>query len=375
MNKVLDKIKSAPEKPGVYIFKNRSGKPIYIGRSVNLKERLGSYPVSPDPKTKALLEESFSLEIVETETVIESVVKEVNLIKRHKPKYNVKEKDDRSFVYIEMAGSDWPYPRLRRERLLDEDSFRLGPFKSLKTARDLLLLTRKIFPFSTCKEGSGKPCFHRQISLCPGKCTGEISKKEYRKMMNDLLLFLKDDQKNLKKSAPERVELLKMIDDSLLISRDEAFSEEPRFPRIEGYDITHFGGKDQIGAMVLFRDGDFDKNGYRIFKIRGGSVGDDIASLSEVLERRLARKEWEYPDLFLVDGGTGQVKTFESILLKNEIDIPVIGISKYGGDRVVSSQTIDIDPDLFQTLRKVRDEAHRFANSFRKKAMSRRLVD
>ncbi len=375
MKNIVDKIKKAPESPGVYLFKNRSGHPLYIGRSVNLKERTASYLISKDPKVKALLKEAYSFSFVETDDLLEAVIKEVNLIKQHLPKYNVKEKDDRSFIYIEIDDSEWPYPKLKRERVLENNrSTLIGPFKSLKTAKDLLLLVRKVFPYSTCKKDSGKPCFHRQINLCPGKCTGEIKEKEYRKIIKNMTLFLKDKRKKseefLKKNAPERLELLKSIDDSLLINRDEGLSNFRQSLRIEGYDVTHFGGKNPAGAMVLFRNGDFDKNGYRIFKIKKAKPGDDIASLKEVIRRRIAHKEWEYPNLILVDGGRGQVNAFENILSENKVDIPVIGISKYKGDKIVLGKLSSLpdDSDLFNLLKMIRDEVHRFSNAYRKRS-------
>ncbi len=376
MKRIIDKIKKAPESPGVYLFKNRYGHPLYIGRSVNLKERTASYLVSKDPKVKALLKEAYSFSFVETENLLEAVIKEVNLIKQHLPKYNVKEKDDRSFIYIEIDSSEWPYPKLKRERLLkkDLDSIFIGPFRSLKTAKNLLLLVRKIFPYSTCKMESKKPCFHRQINLCPGKCTGEISKKEYQKIIKNMTLFLRDKKKRseefLKKNAPEKLKLLSSIDDSLLINRDESLLTFREFIRIEGYDVTHFGGKNPAGAMVLFHNGDFDKKGYRIFKIKKAKPGDDIASLKEVIQRRIAHKEWEYPNLIIVDGGKSHVNAFEKILSENKIDIPVIGISKYKGDKIVSGRlsSPSNNPDLFNLFKMIRDEVHRFSNAYRKRS-------
>ncbi len=368
MKNIINKIKKAPIKPGVYFFKTRSGKPLYIGRSASLKDRLGSYLSSSDPKIKALLNESSSVSFIETENLLDAVIKEANLIKQYKPKYNVKEKDDRSFIYIEIKNSDWPYPRLTREKLLNKenDFFFLGPFKSLKTARNLLSLARKMFPYSTCSKGTqNKPCFHRQIELCPGKCTGEITEKEYRKNINNLILFLKGDKN--KSSVSRKLNALKQIDDHLFINRDEEEGEMWEFSRIEGYDVTHFGGKEASGGMILFRNGNFDKSGYRTFKIREAKPGDDIGSLKEVLRRRLNHKEWDYPDLIVVDGGKGQVNAFDNIISESGLKIPVIGISKYKEDKMVPGKMFSspFDAEFLNFLKMIRDEVHRFSNSFR----------
>ncbi len=377
---IEEKIKKSPDSCGVYIFNKKNGIPLYVGRSINLKQRLKSYVNSKEPKAKALIKESSSLTVIKTKSLIDAVIKEANLIKKFEPKYNVKEKDNRSFCYIEIVNEKWPYPQIIRERNIsfnkDKKSLIFGPFQSYKTAKNILSILRKIFPYSTCKENQKKPCFHYSINLCPGKCISEVTKKEYNKNIKYLSFYLKGERKKiesyLKKENPEKLKELKIINDFILSTNEENFLKKWKTTSIEGYDISHFSGKESVGAMVLFEKGNFNKKGYRLFKIKKAAPGNDIAALEEILKRRLKHKEWKYPDLILVDGGKAQVNIFEKIINNNKLKIPVIGIAKNKKEKIVLGKAkIDVsDSDFLNHLKKIRDEVHRFANSFRKKKMS-----
>jgi len=311
-NNLTQKIKKAPNSPGVYLFKNQKEEIIYVGRSVNLKKRLENYLHPKYFKTISLVKEAKSVSFKTTKNFLDAVILEANLIKKYEPKYNVREKDSRSFVYIVIPKKPWTYPMLVRGKQLEKYSPKktkaeiFGPFQSLGLTKNLLRLLRRIFPYSTCQLNASRSCFDYQIGLCPGKCIGIITEKEYQKNINNLILFLKGEKekvkKNLKKTSPEKIKLLENIDDSILISHEKEdfdFGEG----RIEGYDISHFSGKETFGAMVVFEDGDFNKNEYRLFKIRSAKPNDDLSALEETLERRLNHKEWTYPNLILVDGG------------------------------------------------------------------------
>jgi len=119
--------------------------------------------------------------------------------------------------------------------------------------------------------------------------------------------------------------------------------------------------------MVVFDGGDFNKSEYRIFKIKNANPGDDISSLVEVIERRLKHTEWRKPDIILVDGGKAQVNVFKKTIKKNGLNIPVLGISKYRGDKLILDDELEISDNFLNTLKMIRDEAHRFSNSFRNK--------
>jgi excinuclease ABC subunit C len=375
-----NKIKSSPLAPGVYIFKDKNKNIIYIGRAINLRNRLKNYLNPVDLRIKRMTEEAVFLDIKKTNNLLEAIILESNLIKKYEPFYNVKEKDNRSFVYIVIPKIKWSSPRIIRAREVDKyllsDAFVFGPLQSYFLAKNFLLILRKIFPYSTCVANQGKPCFHYQIGLCIGKCVGRISENDYQKLINALIDFLSNriekTKKFLKKYYPEKISLLNQIEDSSLIIRESSsFSLKQR---IEAYDISHFGGKETVGSLIVFENGDFNPSSYKRFKIRNAKKNDDLSALKEILSRRFNHSDWDFPDLILIDGGKTQVKTAEDVLENKKIKIPIVGIAKFNHDKLVFGKNIkksikDLLEISFETLRKIRDEAHRFANSYRKKLM------
>jgi len=378
--KIAQKIKKAPLAPGVYFFRNKDSETIYIGRAANLKNRLKNYLAPTDPKTKKMTEEAASVEWKTTKNLLEAIVLEANLIKKCQPFFNIKEKDNRSFIYIIIPQTKWPYPRIVRGRELSKfqphNTFIFGPLQSYSLAKNFLHSLRKVFPYSTCAFNSGRPCFHYQIGLCPGKCVNKISKTDYNKIIQAMINFLQGKIKKakifLKKNYPEKLKLFDQMEDAYLITNEE-FRLSPQL-KIEGYDISHFGGKETVGAMVVFQNQDIDPSQYRLFKIRNAPKNDDLLALAEMFERRLNHPEWPYPNLILVDGGREQVKIFEKVLAQRKISIPVVGISKFQNDKLIFGKMKKSVKDLVELskndLLKLRDEAHRFANNYRKKLMS-----
>ncbi len=383
-------------KPGVYLFLDRFGKPLYVGRATSLKRRVVSYfQKLQDSRLTEMINSAVKIKHHKTDNVLEAIILEANLIKKYWPKYNVKEKDDRSFIYIVIPrqarnkslktdGSTsltagFPRPFIVRKRELQKFSPNaavFGPYQSLSLIKNSLRIIRKIFPYSTCKIGSGKPCFDHQIGLCPGACAGKISKEDYQKNIENLILFLKGEKKKLLKKlksenpstssgqGPSVLLSLKHIQDVALISRDDFPSGQ--FSRIEGYDISHLTGKETVGSMVVFTGNVIDKTQYRLFKVREAPANDDLRALEEIITRRFNHPEWPWPDLILIDGGKPQIDYISKVLKKRNIDIPLVGISKFAGDKLVFTPKIKSSlKELIQatkgTLLKVREEAHRFA--------------
>ena len=382
---LIEKIKKAPKSPGVYLFKNKKGEVIYVGRAVNLKNRLENYPHPIDFKIRKMVDEVSDLKIKKTKNLLEAIVLEANLIKKYEPIYNTKEKDNRSFVYLVIPKIKWSYPRIIRQREVDKyllsDAFVFGPLRSYSLAKNFLLLIRKIFPYSTCKLNQEKPCFHYQIGLCSGKCLGKINENDYQKIIDALIEFLRGKIKKAKefifKNFPEKVHLFKNLEDSSLIISEPVFSLNKK---IEAYDISHFSGKETVGSLIVFENNDFNKSLYRRFKIKKAKPFDDLSALKEVLERRFNHREWRFPDLILIDGGKTQIKIAERVLEKNGLKIPVIGIAKFKNDKLIFGQNVkksvkELLEISFETLKKIRDEAHRFANSYRKKLFKIKIGD
>ncbi|HNV97083.1 MAG TPA: GIY-YIG nuclease family protein [bacterium] len=385
MNKLKNKIKSFPKKPGVYFFIDSKKKILYVGRATSLKNRVSQYfQKNIDPRIAEMVSLASDIKYIETENLLEAIILEAKNIKKFWPKYNIKDKDNRSFIYIVINKlSDYPTIKIIRERELDKFPINefviFGPYQSLYLIQNALKIIRRIFPYSTCKPNNGKPCFDYQIGLCPGTCISEISKVDYKKNISNIILLLSGEKnkliKKLSKDNPESVKALKHIQDvSLLVNENDL---NIKISRIEGYDISHFAGRETYGAMVVFEDSMSNKNEYRLFKIKNASPGDDERALLEMLERRLHHNEWQKPDLIMIDGGKPQVDFINRFFRQNNINIPIIGISKYDNGRLVFSNSLNknqkiLAENIKSTLLKVREEAHRFANRGRKVGMKNR---
>lgn len=369
-----------PLAPGVYLFK-KDEKVLYVGKAAILKKRVSSYFSQKNPKIKNLLSQANKIEYIKTDSVLEALVLEANLIKKYWPIYNVKEKDNRSFVYIiipHFKNTDFPYPIIVRGQQLKKyptDNFYIfGPYQSYTTVKKMLALVRRIFPYCTFPQ-SGRPCFYYQINLCPGACINKINKKDYQDIIKNIILFLEGKKKGLikkiQKDYPEKIRLLNQIQDSFLITKDNLRGDVfPKTLKIEGYDISHFAGEGAYGSMVVFKNNEPIKSEYRIFKIKKAKPKDDVGALEEVISRRLRHKEWPLPNLFLIDGGRGQVNGVYEVLKKARVFIPVVGLSKGKDkkDELIFKGTSKNMENLIiaskSLLQRVRDEAHRFALKF-----------
>jgi excinuclease ABC subunit C len=391
MADIKEKIKKFPKTPGVYLMKNAAGKIIYVGKATSLRDRVGSYFTQPhDQRIENLVAEISNIDYKKTPTVIEALILEANLVKKYLPKYNVKEKDDKSFLYVAFTKEKFPRIILLRglelERMTSTEKKQItklfGPYTSASSLRAALdILRRRIFPFRDCVVMAKKPCLYYSLKRCPAPCADLISAKDYRRLIRHLILFFEGKKekviKNLKKemSAASREEdfekaarlrnqifSLEHIQDVAVITADTLFPERSRakskdrpstgrghnfiniFGRIEGYDISNISGTSATGSMIVFEDGKPNKNEYRKFRIKSISTPNDVAMMKEVMSRRLAHsgkknnqslpvtKIWPLPDLILVDGGWGQINAVREILTEKKIKIPVLGIAK-GFDR------------------------------------------
>jgi len=418
--KLTQKLNKLVDKPGVYFFKDKQGNIIYIGKASSLKRRVKSYFMrAGDIKTEKLVSEIFDLEIEETPSAIEALILEAELIKKYKPKYNIREKDDKSFIYIGITREDYPKPilirghELKAFRQTQRISIFFGPFTSTGSLREALKILRGIFPWSECKPNQNRPCFYYGIKKCPGVCVGKISKMDYKKNIDNLKLFLKGERKALlkklaqdMKKASKRQEFelagelrnkiyaLNHIRDISLIKNNNNWSpgnqqyncspgnqqyEEMKYNamgRIEGYDISNISGTNAVGSMVVCNMGEMDKSEYKKFKIKNFNTPNDIGMMREVLTRRF-NNDWQKPDIIFIDGGRGQVNVAEEVLRKFKLKIPVIGIAKgitrkndefiYDKKDLELKRVVEIFPEIFK---KVRDEAHRFAITYHKKLRS-----
>jgi len=382
LHPLKNKLKTIPQKPGVYFWLNSAGHVLYVGRATSLKNRLSQYfQKGIDDRIAEMVAAATDLKYEVTDSLLEAIILEAKNIKKFWPKYNIVDRDNRSFIYVVIPKTDFARPIVVRGTDLKKfpatQAKVFGPYQSWHLLQKALRLIRLIFPYSTCRPNSGKACFDYQIGLCPGACIGEISSKEYQKNINNISLLLSGEKKRLlaklMKENPDKIKALKHIQDVSLLTREDDLREN-KINRLEGYDISHNHGKESYGSMVVFEDGEANRQAYRLFKIKEAPAGDDERALAEVLLRRFNHPEWPLPELIMIDGGSPQISFLSRLLATHNIEVPLVGISKFGGDKLVltagSSKSLRaLTENIKPTLLKLREEAHRFANYGRKRSL------
>ncbi len=425
--KTSAELSDIPSTNGIYIFRSRN-EPIYIGKSVNIKARLISHieNAKKDPKEAAIIEGADSIDFIITDSEFKALILESQLIQQYLPKYNVRWRDDKSYLYIKATVKD-PYPKFfitRRED--DKKAVYYGPFPSVIVATNILREIRKVFPFCSQKRITNRTCFYAKIGMC-NPCPNAIEqiediaekrlkKKEYRKNCTNILKILdgKIDpvvdqlykeintlikEEKYEEAIPFRNRLYRL--EHVVLRRkfgsnpDEFNVSEtrltallsmlkPHFPsletlnRIECYDMSTFQFKESTASMVVFSAGLSDKKEYKRFKIKNQSAESDFEMIDEVLRRRL-RNDWDLPDLLVIDGGKPQVRAALKVLQEMSISIPLIGIAKRP-DRIVIGKEppLILRPPLhnqgFRLIQSLRDESHRFAKKYHVLLRNKKLM-
>ena len=404
-----------PDAPGGDIFK-QGKKILYIGKATSLRGRVRSY-FSADlietrgPRIVGMVTKADHISFQKTDSVLEALLLEAELIKKWGPPYNTEGKDGKSFNCVVITDEDFPRVLVARQKDVDSSIIHnsnfiiqasYGPFPHGSQLKVALKIIRKIFPWRDDKcipfyiqrnsalgqRGSAgcRPCFNRQIGLCPGVCAGDISSREYKKQIRRLCLFLsgkvakvsREIEREMKQFAKEQkferagklkqqLFALKHIEDVALLKATNYSLRATHF-RIEAYDLSHFGGKDIVGAMAVLESGEIRKSEYRLFKIRGTRGVHEVKGLEELLQRRFAHTEWRFPDLIVVDGNTVQKRAAEKTLLSLGRSIPVIALVK--NERHRPRELLgDKEPGVKHRseILLANSEAHRFALKFQRK--------
>lgn len=415
MIKWLNIRQEIPHQSGVYIFKAADSKVLYVGKAIDLYHRLASYFLRSNslPKTSILVEKITSVETIMVESELEALILEANLIKQYLPPFNVRLIDDKDYLYIGITKEDFPKVITLRKKDLVKVKKYFGPFPSSRTVRDTLKMLRRVFPWcANFNPKKLKACFYYHIGLCPGACVGLISKDEYNRIIRRFSKFLEGKKQELieelidemsKASLEQKYEEAAKIKKTIeginyltQVNRTKSYLENPNFlqdetnlslktlqndlnlaklpARIEAFDISNIQGKDATGSMVVLTNGEIDKSQYRKFKIRISGNPNDVGMHKEMMRRRLKHPEWPMPDLILVDGGRGQVRGVQTILLSTNYHIPVFGLAKRmewlyppeGEIIKLSRKSLSL-----KLLQKIRDEAHRFAINYHRKLRDR----
>lgn len=208
-----EKLKILPTTPGVYLFKNKKGRVIYVGKAINLRNRVKSYFASrhaESPKTQVLVSNIADVQYLLTDSEVEALILESNLIKKHKPQYNIRLTDDKSYPYLRVTLSE-DFPRLEITRTVKKDGSRyFGPFTNVGAVQETLKLLKRIFPIRSCKHSSLKkrerPCLNAFIGRCAAPCQGQISQEDYRKMIAEILSFLEGKQEKLAQKLEKQMQ-------------------------------------------------------------------------------------------------------------------------------------------------------------------------
>ena len=397
-----------PDAPGVYLFK-KGNTILYIGKATSLRDRVRSYFSSDLIATRGPLildmtVQATTLDWQETDSVLEALILEASLIKKHQPKYNTKEKDNKSFNYVAINNEELPkvlilrgrnlFSKIKNEKpaspagklKISEYQAVYGPFPNGMQLRDAMKIIRRIFPYidaQSAKKDNRE--FYRQLGLSPDAKVGLGS---YKKTIANLKLFFEGKKKrivsNMKKEMlacakkreferaseiKKRIFALEHINDIALIKSEslQPVTSNLAF-RIEAYDIAHLSGKNMVGVMTVVINGEVAKSEYKKFIIRTQTGANDTGALEEILSRRFRHTEWGLPDLVVVDGSTAQIHVAQRVLNRYQFDIPIVSVVK---DDRHKAKAIMNNEALAKTHKRsiilANNEAHRFAIAFHKK--------
>lgn len=425
-----EKVKSFPTTPGVYLMKDAAGRVIYVGKAKNLRARAGSYflkAAAEDRRTADLVREIRDIDYLDAESEVDALLLESRLVKDVQPRFNSDLKDDKTFPYLQITTHE-DYPRVEFTRTPRQKGVKLyGPFTSAGSLRGAIVVLQRIFKFRTCTLDIDadaeqwrwfRPCLLASIGQCTAPCNLRISKEDYRKDINRLKTFLDGGKKKLlaemrqdmlaastklefEKAARLRdeIRLLETLDQRGDLEehvQPEVFLVDPKkglaglekvlglkqTPRvIEGVDIAHLHGDETVASLVQFIDGLPFKPGYKRYRIQTVDGIDDYKSIHEVVSRRfarLAREGASLPDIFLIDGGKGQLSAAMDAVESLGVTPPcMIALAKREEEIFLPGRSAPLrlsrDSFSLRLLEYVRDEAHRFAQHYHHLLRSKRL--
>lgn len=433
---IRETVRSIPESAGIYTFFNDKT-PIYVGKAINLKRRVGSYfDLHLDPKTARMVSEAKFISFIQVTSELEALLLEAKLIREYMPQYNIAAKDDKHPLYIIIT--EEIYPRVITARKSDVSNLRnkvvYGPFPSSASVRSVLRMLRRIFPYSDHKI-SKRGCIYSHIGLC-NPCPSNIEQitdpelkvSERKRYLNnirrvkavldgkishvlanlqkEMLVFsqtldfenarqVRDQIKKLEYITQPQIPTEYFMENPNLYEdlRRKELAEfkailvkhkitVPNISRIECFDIAHLAGSSPTASMVTFIKAEPDKKFYRHFRIRQEKSNSDVDSLREVIKRRINHlADWGKPDVVIVDGGKPQAGVFIRELAP--YGIPVVGLAKRFETLVIPNMqegTIELKEyklprgNVLNLVQRLRDEAHRFARRYHHVLISKELT-
>ncbi len=362
------------------------------------------------------------------ESELEALLIEAELIRLHQPNFNSLLKDDKTPLYIHITDEKFPKVLTIRKKDLDHSRLKgtiLGPFPSANKVKEVLKIARRIFPWCNQNRTQNKACFYYHLDQCPGVCVNGVSNTTYQSSIKDLIIFLKGQKKTVLKnlqqqlkefSSQERFEQAAVMRDRIQLIKEvtqKRFHLKPtlvlpelthdhnqtllqlrkilstylRIPndyplhRIEGYDVSNTSGKLASVSMVTFIEGQSTPSKYRLFNIKTIDTPNDYQMLREAITRRQNNPSWGKPDLTVIDGGKGQLR---SCLSTWQWSSPMISIAKNPDRLIIPTKiirkprlsieyqvvTLPANHPVLHLIQQIRDESHRFS---KKQHTQRRL--
>ena len=398
-----------------------------MGKANDLKKRVSSYfqkNTSLGEKTRLLVSQIEHIKTINTESEIESLLLEVNYIKKHMPKYNILLKDGKAYPLIKITMKQ-KFPSVLVVRQLEmqpkDGSVFFGPFPNVSAMRLVLRTFRRIFPYQSVTNHPKRYCLYYHLGLCP--CPPMMNNnqlREYKKTIQRIVQILQGNSKKvLRELIKERKQassfedferagqLQRQITAMELITKpfykpfdyevNPNLSSDLRkmelidlqkelrnvgiqtnnLERIECYDISNISGVFATGSMVVFTQAQKDSASYRRFKIKRTKGPNDFAMMKEVFQRRLNHNEWPFPNLFIVDGGKGQISSAMEVLKDRGVTIPLVGLAKRE-EIIITSDFQELklpkSSNALQLVMRIRDEAHRFAITYHRKLRSKSFI-
>ena len=412
--KISESINSLPKTAGVYLFWC-GDEILYIGKAINIKERVKNHFMQPVLKDKLFIPKITRIEARETGSEIGALLLEANLIKQHLPKFNAIWKDDKNYFYVAFSknAEKLPYVHLTHQKSEFTAEY-IGPFIEGAPLKKIVKYLRRVFPYYTQARHPKTLCTWCHLGLCPGP-TPDITR--YKKDIKKLILVLRGKRTSALRELKKEMAILAksnkfeeagtVRDRMLALDRimqhthviaanspeqmanswagtekmlQDILDVKTPISKIECYDISNIQGKSAVGSMVVFVDGAPDKSQYKKFRIRMENEPNDIAMLREVFQRRLAHPEWGYPQVMLIDGGRAQLNVALEVKTQNsKFKIKVISIAKGRQELFIESKKEPIPlkalpQEIYNLVKHLDDEAHRFAKAYHTKVRKRAIL-
>jgi len=426
----INKIENLPKTSGVYFFYEKK-QLIYIGKAVNIKSRVKNHFNQPSYRDNLFIDKVSRIGYIETKSEIEALILEANLIKKYQPKYNVIWKDDKNYFYVAIVQNKQKIPYIfithQPEKSRCPTPIFLGPFVEGQALKKTLRFLRRAFPYYTSARHPKTKCTYCHLDLCPGPLSGPNGTLSvpalisYKKNIKKLILILQGKRSAVIKSLRKEMKiaskasqfeeagkirdrifaLQQIMAHTHILENSKSEAQNPKLDvgeilakiigaektinKIECYDVSNIQGKLATGSMVVFIDGKPDKSQYKKFKIKMKNEPNDIAMLKEILQRRFAHPEWPYPDAILIDGGKGQLNaTLEIVKLNNSLKIEncklkILAIAKGRQELYIEGRKNPIPlkqlpQEIYNLVKQLDDEAHRFAITYHKKLRKKNLL-